>query len=74
MQLTYNLRAGSRTGGIGGGGGGEGVISILVNRMLYISQEIDLKSWIKILVTLYQAYNMTFAKYLLSYDKKRPNL
>lgn len=73
MQLTYNLRAGSRTGGIGGGGG-EGVISILVNRMLYISQEIDLKSWIKILVTLYQAYNMTFAKYLLSYDKKRPNL
>ena len=72
MQLTYNLRAGRRTGGMGGGGRGR--ISILVNRMHYISQEIDLKSWIKILVTLYQAYNMTFAKYLLSYDKKQLNL
>ena len=49
---------------------GGGVIGISVNRMHYILQEIDLKSWIKILITLYQAYNLTFAKYLLSYDKK----
>ena len=53
---------------------GGGVIGISVNRMHYILQEIDLKSWIQILITLYRAYNLTFAKYLLSYDKKRPNL